>query len=282
MDDVAPFDFDAVMSETVSAATSESTTGKQAGLTPVRYFTKAGIEQVEELLKTIRTDKTLHNDDVEALLEDPMYAKELAGDYKIDRSRTFATKLELCDYFIPLFGKDFLERNRKNAGLWTWLALAYYQQFVKTKKDVVSVTANARWIYDIDDFQNGRRHYIAGTLNLFLQTMSMSVGVQKMFFSAPPTEFSKLADVLTRVTIVAQSPAVLQVAGWLYYDPKTKKRFKVGAGVEGRKGSVFELARVVRQLGSTWDFFDLCAADLLWEKLPKQFDEFKVGGKNEL
>lgn len=280
MDDVAPFDFDAVMSETVSAATSESTTGKQAGLTPVRYFTKAGIEQVEELLKTIRTDKTLHKDDVEALLEDPMYAKELSDDYKIDRSRVFATKLELCDYFIPLFGKDFLEQNRKNAGLWTWLALAYYQQFVKTKKDVITIASTARWIFDHENYRLSVRHFVAGPVYLNYDFYDTSVEVKDMLFSSPPKEFGGFVDAITYKMEGTRLPVLMQVAAWLYHDPSSQKKMKKGTISQDKPGTVREFLRVSSQFAETRDFYGVEDAHELWSILPKQFSGFKGGAEH--
>lgn len=246
------------------------------GLTKVRYFTKEGIEQVEQLLKKIRTDKEMYKDEVDELVNDPEYAKEMPGGYKIDRERKFETKKDLCEYFVPLFGSEFLEVNRKNVGLWTWLALAYYNQFVKTVKGAVKLTSNARWIFSPNNFQDGRRHYIAGNIYLYLDIKEAGVAAINMFLTAGPvTQFNTITDIMTHVQVGMQSPAVMRVAAELYYDPKMATCIKRGATSGNKPGSARQLTRVIPQFSETWDFYNVDTAADLWNKLPSQFDLFK-------
>lgn len=279
-DNLTPVSFADLMAASEPSVSSPSAA---ANLTPVRYFTPDGLDEVAKLLKTIRTDKTLHRDEVEDLLDDPQYAKSLdrEGDpvrHAIDRTRVFATKLELCEYFTGIFDNAFLETNRKNAGLWTWLALAYYSQFVKTKGGIVELTADARWIFDHENFQNGRRHYIAGNVYLYLDIKDAGKEAVEMFLVAGPvTQFNTITDIMTHVQAGVQSPAVMKVAGWLYYNPESKNRIKRGTTTDGKSGAARRLTTVVQQLDVTWDFYDLSNASKLWKKLPEEFDEFKNG-----
>lgn len=278
-----PISFEDLMTATEPAAPVSAVT---ANLTPVRYFTADGLDEVAKLLKTIRTDKTLHRDEVEELLDDSQYAKQLdpngaSVQHAVDRSRTFTTKLDLCEYFTGIFDNAFLETNRKNAGLWTWLALAYYSQFVKTKGSIVELTADARWIYDPDNFQNGRRHYIAGNVYLYLDIKDAGKEAIEMFLVAGPvTQFNTITDIMTHVQTGVQSPAVMKVAGWLYYNPESKNRIKRGTTTDGKSGAARRLTTVVQQLDVTWDFYDLSNASKLWKKLPEEFGEFKNGAEH--
>ena len=203
--------------EPANAPVSPAEPSAENSLTPIRFFTKAGLQEVAALLKQIRTDKTLHLEEVEDLLDDPQYAKPLTGDFAIDRARIFATKLELCEYFTSLFDTAFLEAHRKDSGLWTWLALAYYQQFVKTKKEAVKLTVDSRWIFNADNFQDGRRHYVAGNVYLYQDIRNADHAAMDMFLIAgPTTQFNTITDIMTHVQSGIQSPAVMQVASWLY------------------------------------------------------------------
>lgn len=269
---IGGLNFDEVMAAQNGAPEEKAET---TGLTKVRYFTKEGIEQVEQLLKKIRADKEMYKDEVDELVNDPEYAKEMPGGYKIDREHKFETKKDLCEYFVPLFGSEFLETNRKNVGLWTWLALAYYKQFVKTVKGVVKLTSNARWVFDHDNYRLAVRHLVAGPVYLYEDFCETSDEVKDMLFSSPPKEFGAFIDAITYKMEGTRMPALMQVAAYLYYDPTSSKRIKKGATLQHNPGTVRELLRVIAQFAQTRDFYSVNDADELLHILPKQFDKFK-------
>lgn len=256
-----------------------------ANLTPVRYFTADGLDEVANLLKTIRTDKTLHRDEVEELLDDPQYAKPLdpngaSVQHAIDRTRVFATKLELCEYFTGIFDNAFLETNRKNAGLWTWLALAYYSQFVKTKKAVVELASSPRWIFDPENYRLSVRHFVAGALYLFYDFRDTSSEVKDLLFSSPPKEFGGFVDAITYKMEGTRLPVLMQVAAWLYYDPASPKRLKKGVISQDKPGTIREFLRVSSQFAETRDFYGVEDAHELWSILPGQFELFMDGAEH--
>ncbi len=276
MADQKPISFEDMMAASEPPASSPFAA---PDLTPVRYFTADGLDEVAKLLKTIRTDKTLHRDEVEDLLDDPQYAKPLdpEGDlfqHAIDRTRVFATKLELCEYFTSIFDDVFLETNRKNAGLWTWLALAYYPQFVKTKGSIVELTADARWIYDAEIYRLARRHFIIGILSLYLDFGGRDAEIDDLLFSGPVFEWSRMVDVLTYIPASMRCLSFMKGVALLYYDATKRGRVKRKTFDKQTPGNVWEFQRVFQQLKETWDFSDLGNAQLLLEKLPGQFQYF--------
>lgn len=242
---------------------------------PVRSFTEDGLAEVADLLKTIRADGQLHRKEVEDLLVDPQFAKPISGSYTIDPARVFATKLDLCQYFTALFDDAFLEAHRKDAGLWTWLALAYYPQFVKTKGGVAKLAANDCWIYSPDSNRSARRHFVAAPIYLYLDISIRDDRVENMIFSRPPTEFNKLLDYLTNVSDSIRTPAYLVAAATLYYDPNSAGKYKKGCLSLTTKGNVFQYTRVLQQLRETFDFSTSNDVPVLLRKLPSQFDSFK-------
>ena len=277
-DNLTPVSFVDLMAASEPPASLQSAA---ANLTPVRYFTKDGLDEVAKLLKTIRTDKTLHRDDVEDLLDDPQYAKPLdrEGDpvrHAIDRTRVFATKLELCEYFTSIFDNAFLENNRKNAGLWTWLALAYYSQFVKTKGNVVNLTADARWIYEPDAYRLARRHFVFGIISLYLDFGGRDAEIDDLLFNGSVSELSRIVDVLTYIPASMRSMVFMKGAASLYYDSAKRGKVKPKTFDKKTPGNMWEYQRVFRQLKETWDFSDLNNVQLLLEKLPSQFEYFSL------
>ena len=139
-------DFAAKMKAMRAAAEDKATkkgeaAEKNPNLIPVRCFNAKGIKRLEELLADVRRDKQLYDDEMAELLTDSEFVDDVSGSYKIDPTRVFATKLELCKYFVEeVFPSAYLESSdvRTNSGLWTWIAVAYYKQFAKAKKDAIA------------------------------------------------------------------------------------------------------------------------------------------------
>lgn len=265
------FNFD----EAMAAQSGVGIKVEENGRVKVRFFTNDGIAQVEQLLKKIRLDKEMYKDEVEELVNDPEYTKQVPAPYLIDPERKFKTKKDLCEYFVPLFGFEFLEANRKNAGLWTWLALVYYNQFVKTVKGAVKLSSNARWIFDHNNYRLSVRHIVAGPIYLYQDFLATSEEVKDMLFFSDPKEFGGFIDAITYKMEGTRIPALMQAAAALYYDPTSPKKVKKGVTSQDRPGTVRELLRVASQLAQTRDFYGVNDTEELLRILPPQFDRFK-------
>ena len=281
MEEIKPFDFDAAMSadEHVEAAeigaALDSLGMSPPGLTTVRAFKPIGIDQAEILLKKMRSENDVCKTEQDELLEDPQATEVIPGSFKIDRGRTFATKLELCGYLTSIFGDEFIENNRSNSGLWTWLAFAFSGQFLKSRRDILEVASNPRWIYDRGNYRYSIRHFIAGALYLYHDFHAIGEDVKDMLFSSSPREFGRLVDAMTYKMEGTRSPVAVKMIAKLYYDPSVSRKFKSGAVSQDKPGTIRELLRVISQIGMTRDFYSADDADELWRILPSQFDGFK-------
>lgn len=246
----------------------------------VRRFTSAGVAEVRSLLTCIRADNDLHAEEVKALLCDPLYTKEVDDAPAIDLHREFSTKMGMIEYFSPIFDDAFMAGHQKDSGLWTWLAMAYYKQFLKTKNSIPQVATDCCWIFDPDEYRFSRRHFVAGTMYLYRDfSHAVSDGVE-MFFAGEPYLFGGLLDAVTYKEEFARIPAMLQTVVWLYYKPDSAKKVKPGAATQDKPGTVRELARMSDQFAMTYDIFDAEDASKLWNLLPSQFDKFKGDAKH--
>ncbi len=241
----------------------------------VRCFNKAGMEAVRQLLVKIRADNDLHTEEAKALLADKLLTDEVKNAPEVDLERTFATKMDMIGYFTPIFDDGFMDRHRKDAGLWTWLAVAYYKQFLKCKNSIYQVATDCCWIFDPEEYRFSRRHFVAGTMYLHRDFgHAVSEGLE-MFFAGEPYLFGGLLDAITYKEEFARIPAMLQTAVWLYYKPDSVKKVKPGAATQDKPGTVRELARMADQFAMTYDIFNTEDAGKLWNLLPAQFDKFK-------
>jgi len=225
----------------------------------------------------MRSENDICKTEQDELLEDPQSTEVVPGSFKIDRERIFATKLELCEYLTSVFGDEFIENNRSNSGLWTWLAFAFSGQFLKSRRDILEVASNPRWIYDRGNYRYSIRHFIAGALYLYHDFHAIGEDVKDMLFSSSPREFGRLVDAMTYKMEGTRSPVAVKMIAKLYYDPSVSRKFKSGAVSQDKPGTIRELLRVISQIGMTRDFYSADDADELWRILPSQFDGFKNG-----
>ena len=241
----------------------------------VRRFKNAGLVKVRELLSKIRTDNMLYSDEVKALLHDQFFTEKVKNAPEVDLEKTFDTKMAVIDYFTSILTEDVLASFQKDAGFWTWLALAYYKQFLKTKNSIMKVATDCCWVFNPDEYRFARRHFVAGTMYLYRDFSHAIKEGLEMFFAGEPSSFGGLLDAVTYREEFARIPAMLQIAVWLYYKPDSPSKVKPGAATQGKPGTIRELARMADQFAMTYDIFDAKDAGKLWNLLPSQFNKFK-------
>lgn len=239
-------------------------------LTPVRSFNDLGIAAVRRLLERMRKEGKFLPDAIELLLADPTYAELVPDVAPINRTLEFKTKLELATMLYDHFNQKWLESNRGNVGVWTWLAMAYSDNFIVKGKVFTKIVTDTRWVYDPSSNLVARRHFVAGIIYLYLDFRSSGEEIVDMNFCGPVYQFNTITDVVTHYNSLMQNPAALTVAGWLYHDPKSAKRIKRGAA-----GHIRHLAQFADRVMRTWDVYDVDSASRLWRMLPKGFDAYK-------
>ena len=246
-----------------------------SNLVPMRQLNSDGIKTAAKILENMRCQKTLLRDVVAEFIADLQYLEEDALPVEIDLDCKFASKQEFIDYFNRIVPPGFIDEHRKDVGLWTWLAFAYAPQLATTSKNIVRIATNVCWIFDPEEYRFSRRHFLAGPILVAETLKDCDAGIREILFSAPLNEYGGFLDAITYKMEGTQSPALLQVASWLYYNPESTKKIKTGTISQTRPGALRELIRVVAQLNMTRDFYGVADEHELWSVLPDQFDKFK-------
>ena len=131
------------------------------------------------------------------------------------------------------------------------------------------VVFDERWL-------NARRHIVAGPTNLYQDLIGLGDDVVEMFLSSPVADFGRFIDSATYNADMIKHPAFVRVLTWLYYDPKEvghlRKKLRVS--------TIRQVTRVVNQYKRTWDFFRAEDAQIIWDKLPEQFNSMKIGSNH--
>lgn len=239
-----------------------------------RRINAAGRRRLAELLGDIRYGKQ-DRTKLAIFCNDVEYTEEIDEELTLDASKVFLHQQDMIDYFISVLNHELLIKFRKDAGFWTWLAILYREQFLKARKGQPG--ADCRWIYDVDNFRDSRRHYIAGPVYLSLDFENSSTQTKEILFGGAITAFGGMRDSITLNQEMVRHPALTQVATWLYYDPNTQGKFKSGATNQKKAGTIRDLTHVSGHFAKTLDIHGVEDASILWNLLPPQFDKFKGG-----
>lgn len=205
------------------------------------------------------------------LLDDPETSAALPCDVHIDGGLRFATRHDLAAYLYARVPRVGLADPTRDRGLWTWLSLLWFEQLARLDEDKPKVGEIAKWIP-----QPGwkyYRHLVLGPYLIYAACAAHPARAMALLHNPPHTP-GELVGQLAATQDVAQSPAAIEAATELYYDPSVRA-LKRGSGGRG-PGSPSRYRMVLDQLNLTFDLQSL-TGELLLELLPAEFDRFKAG-----
>jgi hypothetical protein len=239
----------------------------------LRQFNTAGIARFRQWLTAARGDPHLElptdlltADDVTEVVE-PIVTLERPG---------FATKQEaavyLHDALAPMDADDVL----RNAGLWTWLTLYYFDDVCPPTAGGRKVFADYFYIYLPDDFRLQARHL----LRVSFEVLRRAPDHHRLLLLAPVPGLSKLIERVMGQLFLARIDSIFEVMDRLYFDEKTN-RAKRGLSRIGhaRPGDMLNrLPRRIQQLQRTYDL-NVVDADRLIELLGPEFQAWENDAK---
>jgi hypothetical protein len=206
------------------------------------------------------------------LLEDEAYTTKLGISAAIDPGRTFVNKLEFGRYLAErleaLRSDPALERD---AGLWSWLALCFFDQLCPTRPDG-SRKPRAEYSYILSqDYKHHYRHLV--------RTPCLAYALHgehaRVVLSGPLHTHGEASEqLLSREHVLTNKP-LFEAMDRLYvkagpdgsYHLKPGSRSKVG-------GSMRRLGKIVRQFDLTYDLRAMTVGRI-FDLLPGEFDRFK-------
>jgi len=203
------------------------------------------------------------------LLEDTAYTRELPVDISIDQ-REFGDRLTLGRYLAERLTSLDPETTDRDPGLWSWLALLYWDQVCPKRDD--GSRHPGRDYRHIPEFgyRHRHRHLLFGPYQIYRRHRELSV----LLLTGPiHTESSVYHEIASRQDFISNK-GVLEAAALLYLDAR-RGRPKPGAqGSHRHPGTVRRFVHVLQQLDVTYDIYSLTGSQIL-ELLPEEFDIWK-------
>jgi hypothetical protein len=232
----------------------------------LRKFNEIGLQKFSEFLVGLGLDAAVAVPT--SLLADPAATVELTPPVTIEQ-RNFASRLECATYLNQLL-TGISEEDFRDAGLWSWMSLFYFDQVCPTKNGKRTPGERARHIPQMTNFQRFYRHLLLNPLMVYrahVDHLDEVMGLLVNEVSSPGDISEQLASRQELIT----NRGVLGLATHLYMDPTTKK-LKRGAGGKSA-GSPRRLADFLNQVDLTFDLYAMTASDLK-SVLPREFERF--------
>lgn len=234
----------------------------------LRSLNRLGMERMRKYLAELRAGTSPPAPLV--LLDDAAYSNELPIDIVMD-PHTFSHRLEVGRYLaerLEPLGRDVTDRD---AGLWAWLSLYYFDQVCPAKADGTRQPGRDYRHIPEYGYRHRHRHLLLGPYLIYRRHGSRS----ELLLSGPPhSESSIYHEIASRQDLIANR-GVIDAAVLLYLEPK-RGRPKPGAqGSHRHAGTVRRFVRVLQQLDVTYDIYGLSGEQIL-ELLPAEFDTWKA------
>lgn len=237
----------------------------------LRRLNDEGTRRMESFLDSLTTDSPEAYP--EQLLTDPAASEGLAVEVPVDRAE-FPRRFELAEYLYTRFAKAGLRDPERAAGVWSWLALYWFDQLCpKGKGGQLKPGERARWVARLDSSRKGYRHLVLGPYLIYSAWANRGYDPREalaLLYTRPAAPGELVGQIASTQALVTNR-AVVGAATAMYIN--SDGRLRRGAG--GRRGgSSARLRDVVGQLDLTYDLHDLNAEQLL-TLLPREFEPFR-------
>ncbi len=236
----------------------------------LRRFNQSGIERFGEYRKQLLLEPTVTPPF--EMLEDPSLT-EVVADVDVTPQR-FAKRYHAGVYLNDLIASAGLDLPEKDAGLWTWLTLFFFDEVCPA--DPASgerePRAEERLVPKIGNHQKFYRHLLLGPY-LIVRAHRDDPQRAIALLHNPVWQPGEVPAQLAARKKLVTNAAVVGAATKLYYDA-VNDELKQGAG-SAVKGAPRRLAIVLDQFELTYYLYGLSADELI-ALLPKEFDRFRT------
>lgn len=232
---------------------------------PVRELNEEGTGHFREYLRALAEGS--RQNPPRAILFDDRFSTSLPQGAMVE-DKVFASRLEAMRYLVPALAPLGNVLEERFEGVWSWLALFYFDQICPGKEGKRTPGKEYYYIPDTG-YLNRHRHLLAAPYKTFKRHGEGAV----LLLDSPlhienPFQF----HIASRPSFIS-NPAVLEAATRLYYDAKHRHP-KPGAQLPEKAGGLIRFVDVVEQLELTYDLYSLDGEKVL-SLLPREFQAWR-------
>jgi hypothetical protein len=194
----------------------------------------------------------------EDLLAAPDFIQPLTPRIELE-IKAFPSRHEMARYFTECFNAKGFRPKSDDAGLWNWLACAYFKLLLADAKDG-RPGAIARWVLRDSDFRRYYRHFIAGPYFIYQAHRDDPGRAMAVLCQRPGRPGDVVEQLVSRQELIT-NPAIMAIATRAMVDAGPPPQQRRGAGGKGR-GSARRFVAVMEQFSETWDLSAMTETEL--------------------
>lgn len=231
----------------------------------VRRLTDSGVNEFESWLQSVR--EGARTVPPLGLLTDEAHSEEMEFSAAVE-DRAFVTRYDLGEYLGSVFRDVDPTTISRDTGLWSWLALFYFDQLCPHSADGQRAPRETYSYILSSNFRHFPRHAIRTTWDM----VSRFGEDVRFLFSKSLDQRGEIIEQIAARQEFFTCETVIRAASLLYNDTE-RKTFKVGAAGRGA-GSVARYIKVLQQFQLTYDLYALHGQEIV-NLLPKEFEKYK-------
>lgn len=235
----------------------------------LRRLNDEGVRRMEAFLDSLTTDVP-EAYPVE-FLTDPAASEAIAVEVPVDQT-VFPRRYELAEYLYKRFADAGIRDSERDAGIWAWLALYWFEQLCPKERDGrLKPGSRDRWIPRLGNSRRYYRHLVLGPWLIYRAHSDEPSRALALLTDPPSVATAEVYRLFIEGPLVA-SIAAVTAATQLYYD-SDKRKLKRGFGVK-TGGGARRLVAFLQQLDCTYDLHSM-SSDHLMRCLPSEFSRFR-------
>ena len=236
----------------------------------LRRFTPLGLTKFGQYLDQLKAAPTTPPP-ISWLLSDEDASEPAADIEVVDQS--FAVRFDAAKYLDGLLSAAKIANVERDAGLWAWLTLLFFDQVCPVGKNGErSAGETARYMPSIDLSRRYYRHLLLGPWLMFVAHRDDPERLRGLLTSKLDVATAETYRLFIENPALFACKAVVSAATKMYYD-YGKGRIRRGAGSK-EEGGCRRLIDYLQQLDLTFDLQRMTEPQLLMY-LPHEFDRFK-------
>lgn len=233
----------------------------------VRVLNAEGLAKFSEYLAALRIKPS--ETPPFALLTDGRYSDPFDPPLTVEL-RSFASAYEIGTYMTTVFQGCESRLISRNHGLWSWLALFYFDQLCK-----LDISGNRKpledAVYILEERFSHYRYYRHGIRTPWMAVKEHGEYAKVLLLTSGRGTKTDIAEQLGARQHLFANRTIITAAYAMYFDVM-QQRPRRGAGGKG-SASVRRLATIAGQLELTYDL-QACAPSKFLTLLPREFDKW--------
>jgi hypothetical protein len=238
----------------------------------VRALREIGIQRFRDYLAALRDEPATPFP--EHLITDESCSLDVRPVAEINPKRVFADKMDFGRYLVESLAplSDY-PRLASDVGLWSWLALCYFEALCPSDGNGRDVKAEHRYILSQEP-RNHYRHLVRTPWNMY----SLHGHNAAALLSGSPDTHGEASEQILGREFLRTNKGLFEAIDRLYVrrsGDSESWQLKKGARSKDAPGTMRRLGKVVRQFDLTFDLYGMNGSQI-FELLPDEFRRFKV------